>query len=290
MKAREIVFVLLLLAGFAAVLLAAPWAWSGLALAAALFTAVWLLSLALQDAGIVDVFWGPGLIALAWFYHLWGEPGAGWRSLVVAGLVSLWGCRLALHIGVRNIGRGEDFRYAAWREENGPSFWWVSLFKVFLLQAAVAWVIATPSLAARGDSGGAATLVDLAGLALFALGLSWEAVGDWQMLRFQRAPANRGRVMRSGLWSLSRHPNYFGETVLWWGLGLVGLAAGGPIALVGPALLTFLLLKISGVTMLDEGLVERKPGYADYVRDTPAFVPRPRWLRRTRAVLGEEAP
>jgi steroid 5-alpha reductase family enzyme len=123
------------------------------------------------------------------------------------------------------------------------------------------------------------TLLDVAGLALWTFGFAFEAVADWQLSRFKRDPSNRGRVLDAGLWGLSRHPNYFGEAVLWWGIGLIGCAGGGFVALVAPALLTFLLLKISGVAMLDRGMVNRKAGYADYMQNTSAFVPVPRRWR-----------
>ncbi len=279
MNRRVLVFVALLLAGGAALAAALP-AWTpALWVALGLFTAFWILSLVVRDAGIVDVLWGPALAALAWFAHLTAGEEAGWRGVVACLMVSAWGVRLGLHLAVRSSGRGEDFRYRAWRENWGGSFWWRSLLQVFLLQGAVAWVVAVPAAAAQRGSGGAAGALDAVGIALWAFGLTWEAVADWQLLAFQREPGNRGRVLRSGLWASSRHPNYFGEAVLWWGVGLVALAAGGPVALVGPLLLTYLLLRISGVPMLDEGLARRKKGYEEYVRSTPAFFPVPRRLR-----------
>jgi len=143
----------------------------------------------------------------------------------------------------------------------------------------VLWVVATPLLLAQlGEPG--LTWLDVTGIAFWVIGFSFEAAADWQLMAFKRDPANRGKVMRSGLWAMSRHPNYFGEAVLWWGIGLIGTAGGGPLALISPLLLTFLLLKISGVAMLDKALVERRPGYAEYVTSTPAFVPLPRWARR----------
>jgi steroid 5-alpha reductase family enzyme len=123
------------------------------------------------------------------------------------------------------------------------------------------------------------TPIDLAGLGLWLFGFIYETVADWQLARFKRDPSSSGKVMRSGLWSLSRHPNYFGEAVLWWGIGLLAMPAGGWISLIGPVLITFLLLRVSGVALLDRTMVERRPAYADYIRDTPAFVPVPKFLR-----------
>ncbi|HSL19284.1 MAG TPA: DUF1295 domain-containing protein [Methylomirabilota bacterium] len=252
----------------------------GLAAAVAAFTGLWLLSLALGRADIVDVAWGPGFV-LVGAVGLAVVPGAPTsRGLLVLALVALWAARLALHIGTRNAGAGEDFRYRKWREEAGGSFWWVSYLRIFLLQALTLWVVSSPVVLAQvpGPRLGLRA-ADLAGLALFAAGFLWEAVADRQLTRFKADPANRGEVLRSGLWGLSRHPNYFGEAVLWWGIGLLALPSGGLLALAGPAVLTFALLRVSGVAMLDAALVERKPGYADYIRSTPAFFPRPRRLR-----------
>jgi len=195
-------------------------------------------------------------------------------GLLVCALVTAWGLRLAGHIAVRNAGGGEDFRYRQWRERSGAAFWWVSLFKVFLLQAVVLWVVSSPLLLAQRPLTGAGWgwLIP-AGLVLWAVGFFFEVVSDWQLLAFKRDPANRGRILDRGLWRLSRHPNYFGEAALWWGIGLIAASAGGPLALIGPALLTFTLVKISGVAMLDRELATRRPGYSEYIARTPAFLP-----------------
>lgn len=246
----------------------------GLAVVAGSFVLLWMVSLVLNNAGIVDIFWGPGFIIAGVFYlmTLTGDPTP--RGLLVIGLTTLWAIRLALHIGTRSLGAPEDFRYRKWREEAGTSFWWISLFKVFLLQAVLLWIVSSPLLLAQLEGPASAlTLKDLAGIALFAIGLAFEAVADRQLVRFKRDPSNRGRILRTGLWAHSRHPNYFGEAVLWWGLGLLALPTGGWLAIVGPIMITFLLMKVSGVTMLDAALVDRRPGYADYIRSTPAFFP-----------------
>ena len=279
MNVREAVFVLLLVACGATLLVVVPSWLAGLWVALAVFIATWILSLVVRDAGIVDIVWGPALALLGWFAAITVTAQPGWRGMVACAMATLWALRLAAHLVARNMGREEDFRYRTWREQWGGSFWWRSLLQVFVLQACVAWVLAAPLVAAQRADGAAFGVLDAVGLTAWAFGLGWESVADWQLLRFKRQPSNRGRVLRSGLWGLSRHPNYFGETVLWWGIALVGLAAGGPVALVGPVLLTYLLLKISGVPMLDEGLSRRKPGYAEYVRSTPAFLPIPRRWR-----------
>ncbi len=246
---------------------------AGLAVAVGSFAALWLLSLAVRDAGIADVFWGPGFVVLGLWYLVSATEPPGPRAWLVAALVVVWAIRLAVHIWIRNRGKDEDFRYRQWREESGRSFWWVSLFKVFLLQAVTLWLVSSPLLLAHGSAVGP-NLLDLLGVTLFAVGFAVEVVADRQLARFKADPGNRGSILDSGLWGRSRHPNYFGEAVLWWGIGLLAVPTGGPLAMVGPALLTFLLIRVSGVAMLDAALVERRPGYAEYIRTTPAFVPR----------------
>jgi steroid 5-alpha reductase family enzyme len=247
----------------------------GLAAVVGLFTLLWLASLALKNSSIVDMWWGPGILLIGLTYAL-TTGGDSRRARLVVALVAIWAIRLAWHIGERNIGHGEDFRYATWRRERGPSWWWFSYFKVFLLQAVIAWIVATPLYyAISAPSPAALTAWDVAGLALFAIGLIFEAAGDAQLRRFKSDPANRGRVLDTGLWRYTRHPNYFGEAVLWWGLGLFSVAAGHPIGVIGPAIMTYLLLRVSGVALLEKSLRETKPEYASYVARTSAFVPLP---------------
>ena len=247
----------------------------GLAVIAGSFVLLWLLSLVLNNAGIADTFWGPGFV-IAGVFYLMNAPGdPSPRGLLVVGLTTIWAARLAIHIGIRSSGAPEDFRYRKWREEAGPAFWWISLFKVFLLQAVLLWIVSSPLLLAQLEGPGSALMVrDFIGIALFVIGFVFESVADCQLTVFKRDPANRGRILRTGLWGRSRHPNYFGEAVLWWGLGLLAVPTGGWLALIGPVLITFLLMKVSGVAMLDAALVDRRPGYADYIRSTPAFFPR----------------
>ena len=252
----------------------------GLAVSAGAFSAVWIVSLILRNASIVDIFWGPGFVVIGSYYAFAGPGAPTVRGLVVFALVTVWALRLALHIGFRNAGEGEDFRYRKWRDEAGRNFWWISFFKVFLLQAVVLWIVSSPLLLAQLARGQGFSAVDGLGVALWVFGFVFETVADFQLRVFKRNPANRGRVLQSGLWSMSRHPNYFGEAVLWWGIGLLALPTGGWLSFVGPLMITFMLLKVSGVSLLDTALVERRPGYADYISTTPAFLPLPRRLRR----------
>jgi steroid 5-alpha reductase family enzyme len=235
----------------------------------------WLLSLRLRDASVADVLWGPGFALVAALSALRSPPSP--RALLLAALASLWACRLALHLGARwSRLEEEDRRYRAMRAGWGDRFPLASLFTVFLLQGALLWVVSLPLQA--GAALGASRplgLLDAAGVLLFAVGLAFEAVGDAQLARFLRDPASRGRVLTTGLWRYTRHPNYFGDALLWWGLGLVGAAPGAWWSLVGPALMTFLLVRVSGVTLLERDMAGRRPEYADYVLRTSAFLPRP---------------
>ena len=279
MDRNALIFVVAALAATGLLLTSGYGFTGGLVVAAVAFSILWLVSLALENASIVDIFWGPGFILVGAYYAVTVSGAPTQRGLLVLGLVTVWGLRLALHIGIRNAGAGEDFRYRKWREEAGTNFWWISLFKVFLLQAVVLWIVSSPLLLAQVGGGESVTTLDVLGVALWGFGFLFETVADRQLQRFKKSPDTSGRVMRSGLWSVSRHPNYFGEAVLWWGIGFLALPTGGWLSFVGPLMITFLLLKVSGVVMLDAALVERRPEYTDYISTVPAFVPRLRFRR-----------
>ena len=248
---------------------------AGLGAALALMTLVWVASLAKRDASIIDIFWGLGFVVLGWVYFASG-PQQGWRQLLVPGLVTLWGLRLAIYIGWRNHGKGEDYRYAAMRRRYGDRFPWLSLFIVFWLQAALLWLISWPLYQVQRVPAPGLTWLDGLGLALFFVGLFFESVGDFQMARFKSDPAHRGQVFDRGLWRYTRHPNYFGDATLWWGLACFAFATPDSTwTLLSPVLMTVLLLRVSGVALLEKGLSQTKPAYADYVRRTSAFFPRP---------------
>lgn len=237
------------------------------------FSALWLLSLAKRDASIVDAFWGPAfsLVAVA---GLLIAPSP--RGVLVQVLVLIWGLRLGLHLFVRNHGRSEDYRYAQMRTSQGLRFWWVSFFTVFLLQAALVLIVSLPILAVFAKGAPRAIgAVDVLAAALVLLGICIEASADLQLDRFRRDPANRGKVMDRGLWRYSRHPNYFGDAMVWWGFALIGVASGSLFSALGPLLMTFLLLKVSGVALLEKTIAERRPAYAEYIARTSAFLPWP---------------
>lgn len=250
----------------------------GFAATAALstMTLVWLLSLQRRNASIVDSFWGPGFVVVA-AVCVAVSGAVTWREALVLALVTTWGVRLSAHITHRNWGKGEDWRYRQWRDAAPETFWWRSFFKVFLLQAVLLLVVASPIVAVCAFPGSRAfTAFDAAGIALWAIGLAFEVIGDEQLRRFKANPEHRGKVCDRGLWRYTRHPNYFGEALLWWGVFLIASSSVEALwSVVGPATITFLLLRVSGVRLLEKGLKETKPQYADYVRRTSAFFPLP---------------
>lgn len=234
---------------------------------------LWALSLKLKDASIVDIFWGLGFAIVAVTSYL-ATDGFVWRKQLLTTLVIIWGIRLAWHIGSRNLGKGEDFRYQAMRKKLGARFPIVSLFTVFWLQGVLMWVISLPLQAGQIPAQpNRLTVLDYAGALIWLVGFLFEAVGDWQLRRFKSNPANQGKLMDQGLWSFTRHPNYFGDALLWWGFYLIACAAGAWWTVFSPALMTFLLLKVSGVTMLERSLKKNKPEYEAYARRTNAFLP-----------------
>lgn len=234
---------------------------------------LFLVALQRRDNSIVDIGYGLAFVlavgASFLFFADW-QP----RQWLLLTLIGTWGIRLAIHIFLRKQGEnGEDFRYRRWRESWGKSFLWRSYLQIFLLQGAVVFLVSLPALLVMHDPGGPLGLCDLLGVLVWALGFGFEAVADGQLLRFKRDPHNRGRILQGGLWRYCRHPNYFGEALLWWGIYLIALGAGaGLAALVSPLLIGFLLLRVSGVPML-EAKQAQDPQFRDYQRRTHAFFP-----------------
>lgn len=239
----------------------------------ALMSILWLVSLLLKNASIVDIFWGLGFIIIAWATFALAPQGYLPRKQIIAALITIWALRLALHIGVRNWGKPEDFRYAKWRQENGPRWWWLSFFQVFLLQGVLMWIISAPLVAAQ-TSGFPAILtpLDIIGVLIWTVGFLFESIGDLQLVRFKAKAGNRGKLLTTGVWKYTRHPNYFGEAVLWWGYYVIALAAGAAWTIFSPILMTYLLTKVSGVAMLERSM-KQKPGYEEYRQRTSVFVP-----------------
>jgi steroid 5-alpha reductase family enzyme len=239
-----------------------------------LLALLWLLSVAITDASIVDPFWGTGFVVVAAATWL-SKDHHHWRDYLLLAMVLLWGLRLSIYLLARNIGKGEDRRYQAMRTRIGPAFWWISLFSVFLLQGILLWIISMPvqigQLATAISPNWSIT--DTLGIALYAIGIFFEAVGDAQLSQFKKDPAHRGMVMNRGLWRYTRHPNYFGDFCVWWGIYLVSIGGGAVWTFFGPALISFFLLRISGVTLLERDIAERRPEYRTYQRTTSSFFP-----------------
>ena len=249
---------------------------AGACVALGLILCVWVASIQIDDASIIDVFWGIGFVLIALLCAAGGQGSPG-RRIALAIMASLWGVRLAVHIRRRNRGRPEDLRYARLRWRDLDRFWITSLYRVYLVQAALMWLIALPLFAgsAHGSTRGLG-LVDVVGGVVWAVGLGFETIGDLQLTRFKADPANQRNVMDRGLWRYTRHPNYFGDVLVWWGIGIVALAAGQAWwALIGPAVNAVILVRVTGKPLLESTIVHRRPGYADYVQRTSGFVPLP---------------
>jgi steroid 5-alpha reductase family enzyme len=236
--------------------------------------ALWLLSLPLHDVSIVDPGWGFGFVIVAWIAFAVGDgcPGRRW---LMALLVSVWGLRLAGYLLLRKLrDPGEDPRYGEWRERHGSRFALISLFTVFLLQGLLIWIVSLPVQAAAPQPD-ALGVLDWAGVAFWAVGLFFEAVGDRQLSRFRADPANKGKVMDSGLWRYTRHPNYFGDFMVWWGIYLVAASTGGAWwTVIAPIVMSTLLIRVSGKGLLEERM-QTRPGYPEYLARTSGFFPLP---------------
>jgi steroid 5-alpha reductase family enzyme len=234
----------------------------------------WIISLITKNVTIVDSLWGLGFVLIAWLTYFTAEGFQG-RMLLITLLVTSWGLRLSLHLSWRNWGHGEDPRYGSWREESGGRFWLISLFKVFVVQAVFLWAIALAlqwgQMSPRPPE---LTLLDYLGVTVWVVGFFFEAVGDWQLARFKADGANKGRVMDQGLWAYSRHPNYFGECLVWWGIFLITLATPSSLwTVISPIIITTVLLKMTGVTLMEKAIVHTRPKYRDYIARTNALVP-----------------
>ena len=237
---------------------------------------LWIVSLLIRDVSIVDIFWGLGFVGVAWT-TLVVSGSEGHRGLALVIMTSVWGIRLAAYLAWRNLGKGEDYRYVEMRAARGAAFWWQSLYIIFGFQGLLILVVSLPLVAGIGTYGDRGiNIVGAVGLGLFAIGLFFETVGDWQLARFKKDPANKGQVMDRGLWRYTRHPNYFGDFLVWWGIAAVASPDPERLwVLVGPLVMTVMLVRVSGVGLLEKKLRKRRPGYEDYIRRTSAFFPRP---------------
>jgi steroid 5-alpha reductase family enzyme len=238
------------------------------------FILVFLISVIKKDNSVVDVAWGLGFVIAA-VTSLWSTRLFFDRQLMVTALVTLWGLRLSIHIYLRNRGKGEDFRYKAWREAWGK---WVTLrsfFQIYLLQSAILLIVISPVLVINLVPNPLMNFIDFAGAVLWAIGFFFEVIGDYQLLVFKKNPGNTGKIMDKGLWHYTRHPNYFGEAAMWWGIYLIGLSVPWVwLTIPGPLLITFLLLRVSGVSLLEKKYHGNQE-YSAYQNHTSPFIPLP---------------
>lgn len=275
---------------------------------AALMLFMWLLSIPLKNVSIVDIGWGLGFVLVAWSCRLlafgrqgeilgdgvfmerflaigpfelhWSADGEDPLTYLLPLFVTIWGIRLAGYLAWRNVGKPEDYRYVAMREKAGPSFVWSSLLRVFLLQGVVMWVVALPLQAAAATPASVPCFILTGvGFVLWAIGLFFESIGDWQLARFKSDPANAGKVMDRGLWRYTRHPNYFGDFCVWWGLWIVSLGVSYYPdtwwTVISPAVMSFFLIKVSGVALLERAMKKRSADYEAYIARTSSFFPWP---------------
>ncbi|MFC2166335.1 DUF1295 domain-containing protein [Acidobacteriota bacterium] len=231
-----------------------------------------------KDNSIVDIAWGIGFILVA-FLTFFLEPGFMARHILSVALIFLWGTRLAAHIAVRKRGKGEDFRYGKWRREWGKWFFVRSFFQIYMLQGFLLLIIAYPVILINHSKKTGIEFLDIIGLIIWLNGFFFEAVGDYQLSKFKRQAENKGKIITQGLWRFTRHPNYFGETTMWWGIFLIALSVrNGWTAIVSPMMITFLLLKVSGITMLEKKYIGNKE-FEEYAKKTNAFFP---WFSKKR--------
>ena len=239
-----------------------------------LVTILWMVSVIIKNASIIDLFWGFGFVVVNAFYVFISDD-ISTRKLVMLILVSIWGLRLTAYLSWRNIGKPEDFRYQEFRRNYGPKrYWWFSYFQVFLLQGALTMMVSLPLLGANlGTSSESLNWLDYIGILVWLIGFTFEAGGDIQLSRFKKNPENKGKVLNTGFWKYTRHPNYFGDAAVWWSFALFSVAAGSYWQIIGALIMTILLIKVSGVALLEKTLHETKPQYREYIEKTSAFIP-----------------
>jgi steroid 5-alpha reductase family enzyme len=234
---------------------------------------LWIISVLIKNASIADLFWGFGFVVAAILYFVL-TTGVEARKILILLLVGIWGLRLSIYLTWRNIGKGEDYRYKKFRQDYGEHrYWWISFFQVFLLQGVLMWLISAPLLGAQLYDKNPISVLDCAGAFFWLLGFTFEAVGDSQLSRFKANPASKGKVLNTGLWRYTRHPNYFGEAAIWTGYALISVAAGSYIPVLSSVLMIGMIIKVSGVFLLEKSLKDTKPQYKEYIEKTSAFIP-----------------
>lgn len=243
-----------------------------------MMTTLWIISIIIRNVSIVDLFWGIGFVAVAVLYYLKSD-GFLIRKILVLSLVTIWGLRLSFYLAWRNAGKGEDFRYREFRRKYGANrYWWISFLQTFLFQGILMWLISAPLLGSQYFGAERPPgIIDYAALFFWITGIIFEAGGDFQLAAFKSQPVNKGKILNTGLWRYTRHPNYFGDTSVWWGFGLFSIAAGSWLPALGSILMTLLIIKVSGVSLLEKSLKGKNPQYREYIEKTSAFIP---WFPR----------
>lgn len=239
-----------------------------------LVTLLWFWSVIITNVSIIDLFWGFGFVVVNTFYILRsGEPDT--RKILMLILVTIWGLRLSIYLAWRNIGKGEDFRYREFRNKYGPArYWWVSFFQTFILQAVLIMIVSLPLLGVCVSiHSNRLNALDYLGILIWLIGFTFEAGGDLQLSRFKKNPQNKGKVLNTGFWKYTRHPNYFGDSAVWWAYALFSLAAGSYWEITGSIVMTLLIIKVSGVALLEKTLNNTKPEYREYIQKTSSFLP-----------------
>ena len=239
-----------------------------------LVTLLWIWSIFLKNVSIVDIFWGCGFVVVNALY-VFLSGGLNDRKILILILVTIWGLRLAIYLASRNIGKGEDFRYQQFRRNFGADrYWWISYFQTFLLQGVLIMIVSLPLLGISNSTfSGNLSIPDYIGILIWLIGFAFEAGGDYQLSHFRRDPKNKGKVLNTGFWKYTRHPNYFGDSAVWLAYALFSIAAGGYWQIIGSFVMTFLIIKVSGVALLEKTLNKSKPQYDEYIQKTSSFFP-----------------
>lgn len=239
-----------------------------------LVTILWIWSIIIRNVSIVDIFWGVGFVVVNAFYVCQsGELND--RKILLFILVTIWGLRLAIYLAMRNIGKGEDFRYQEFRRKFGANrYWWISYFQTFILQGALIMIVSLPLLGISvSKQSGNLNILDYIGIIVWLIGFTFEAGGDFQLAQFKKDKKNKGKVLNTGFWKYTRHPNYFGDSAVWWAYALFSIAAGSYWQIIGSVIMTMLIIKVSGVALLEKTLNNTKPQYREYIEKTNSFFP-----------------
>lgn len=239
-----------------------------------LMTILWIVSILIKNVSIVDPFWGFGFVIVN-LYYFFDSGESNTTKIILLLLVTIWGSRLTVYLAIRNIGKGEDFRYQEFRKNFGEHrYWWFSFFQTFLLQGVLMWIISLPLLGVNINSdSGITPILFYSGLIIWIIGFVFETGGDYQLSKFKKNKGNKGKVLSSGFWKYTRHPNYFGDSAIWWGFGMISLSVGGYWYIIGSIVMTLLIIKVSGVALLEKTLKSQKPEYKEYIKNTSAFLP-----------------